>query len=77
MREEAKDVMNRKIKTKDDPEDSSREHEVKEVVEKMIECRPKMLFYNALPKVIYYGLKKKSRADESAGRTKVGNTGDN
>ena len=42
----------------------------------MIGCRPKMLLYDALPKVIYYGLKKEGRADKSAGRTKVGNTGD-
>ena len=75
MREEAKDVLNRKIKTKDDPEDSSREHEVREVVERMIGYRPKMLLYDALPKVIYYDLKKEGRADESAGRTKIGNTG--
>ena len=42
----------------------------------MIECRPKMLFYDALPKVIYYDLKKEGRADDSAGRMKVGNAGD-
>ena len=34
-----------------------------------------MLLYDALPKVIYYGLKKEGRADDSAGRMKIGNTG--
>ena len=76
MCEEAKDVPNRKIKAKDDPEDSSREHKVREVVERMIGCRPKMLLHDAFPKVIYYDMKKEGRADESAGRTKVGNAGD-
>ena len=76
MREEAENILNRKIKTKDNLEDSSREHEVREVVERMVGCRPEILLYDTLPKVIYYDLKKEGRADESAGRTKVGNTGD-